>query len=397
MSGGAGRAARALAGLLLALTSVIAGHPAVPHPPRDAAAAPPPSLIPDQYIVRLQPAANPDKVAAGLGVKPIYTYSKIMKGFTALMTAGQLGGLRRHPDVAEIEQDGRIRHLDLHPVIPLPPPLVPALSWANDRINQRSLPLDGSFHTHHDGAGVTAYIVDSGIDTAQPAFTGRLDPGYSSIRDGRGTGDCAGQGTLVAGIVAGTSWGVAPKARLAPVRVLDCAGNGTFGGMIAGFDWIAGHLRRPAVVNVSVSGLRSAVANDAAKTLSDLGAFVVASGGDQSGDACTASPGSASGVVTVAASSIEDAPAPGGNAGPCVDLYAPGVGIVSAAAGGGEARGSGSGYAAPYVTATAALLKQAYGDSSTVTVRNWLVGHATSALRDVPAGTPDRLLYIDDL
>ncbi|MFC4592497.1 S8 family peptidase [Sphaerisporangium corydalis] len=361
--------------------------------------AAPPAAVPGQYIITLRPDGRLDDVAALAGVQPIYRYTKVMNGFAARMTAEQISRLRRQPEVASIEQDGRIEELELHTPEAVVPPIVPtALSWGRDRIDQRKLPLNGTFKINHDGDGVTAYMVGSGISPSQGEFTGRLDKGYSAIIDGHGTDDCLGQGTFVAGIVGGATQGVAPKVRMVPVRVLDCDGKGTFAGMIAALDWVAGTIQKPAVVNVSVGGQKSYAANDAANELAGLGAFIAAAAGDRSSDACEISPAGAPGIITVAASTIKDTPAPFSNTGPCVDLYAPGVDIVSSAKSGGLRRGSGTAYATPFVTGVAALLKQTYGASTATTTRNWITGNATTdALHGVHPDTPNRLLFTGDL
>ncbi|MFC4592498.1 S8 family serine peptidase [Sphaerisporangium corydalis] len=137
-----------------------------------------------------------------------------------------------------------------------------------------------------------------------------------------------------------------------------------YSGVIAGLDWIAAHVRRPAVANIFIGGARSSAVDDAANELSSLGVFIVAAAGDRSIDACDVSPASSPGTLAVAASSPGDTFAPGGNTGHCVDLFAPGVNVTSARMGGGISRATGSAFAAPYVTGVAALFKQAHGDAS---------------------------------
>ncbi len=102
----------------------------------------------------------------------------------------------------------------------------PAHSWGLDRIDQRHLPLDNDFSVNHSGQGVTAYIVDSGIDFNHMDFGGRARPGFDAINDGRNGADCNGHGTHVAGTVGGTTFGVARKVSLISVRVLNCEGRG---------------------------------------------------------------------------------------------------------------------------------------------------------------------------
>ena len=101
---------------------------------------------------------------------------------------------------------------------------------------------------------MTAYIVDTGIRATNTQFGGRVSTGFTAINDGRGTDDCNGHGTHVAGTVGGSTYGVAKQVRLVPVRVLDCTGSGTTSGVIAGLDWIRANHATPAVANMSLGG-----------------------------------------------------------------------------------------------------------------------------------------------
>ncbi|GII77644.1 hypothetical protein Sru01_26260 [Sphaerisporangium rufum] len=357
----------------------------------------------DRYIVRLTEDARPASVLSRLGLRPVYVYTKVMNGFAVPLTAQQLTVMLRQPEVTAIESDGVVRA----PAAPGPavrPPApgaartAPTTSWGLDRIDQRALPLDGSFRAVHRGAGVTAYVVGTGIDPRGGDLAGRVDPGYSVVADGLGSGDCGGQGTFAAGILGGTRSGVAPAVRLVPVRVLGCGGTGTYSAAIAGLEWIAGNLRRPAVAVLTFSGPESPMLNDAANGLTYLTILLAGGAGDGGADACDTSPGSAAGPLTIAASTETDRPAAFSGRGPCVDVYAPGVDVASAGPGGAVRQGSGTGYAAAYAAGTAALFKDLYGDASSVTVIRWITGNATTgALRDVPAATPNRLLFTDGL
>src|SRR5262249_20845099 len=136
-----------------------------------------------------------------------------------------------------------------------------ASTWGLDRIDQRNLPLDGQFTTLGDGAGATAYIMDTGIDYAHSEFGGRAVPGYDATGDGPNGQDREGHGTHVAGTVGGATYGVAPKATLVSVGVLDCSGSGTWAQIIAGLDWVADNAKQPAVLNASLGGNSSPAVN----------------------------------------------------------------------------------------------------------------------------------------
>ncbi|WP_424534373.1 S8 family peptidase [Sphaerisporangium viridialbum] len=379
-------------------TTAHAGTTAPPRPPVKVTMAPASSGIPGQYIVRLQPGANTFGVVVPVGVRPLYTYQRVVNGFAARMTPAQLNQLRIHPSVAAIEEDALAYAFGsprpAGPVMRRVPPAAPTTSWGLDRIDQRRLPLNHLFSPVHTGAGVTAYMIDSGIDPANTQFTGRLVPGYSTVNDGYGTNDCLGHGTMTAGIVGGTTWGVAHAVKLSPVRVLGCDGSGAFSQIIAGFDWVAAHAVKPAVANASLGGPRSDAANAAATALADSGVFVSVAAGNSSVDACGISPASAPRVLTVGASTITDTFASFSNVGACVDMIAPGANITSARKGGGSTSGSGTSFASPYATGVGALFKQTYGDYDTATVLRWLISATTpNVLTGVPSGTGNKLLY----
>ncbi|WP_181871424.1 S8 family peptidase [Sphaerisporangium album] len=374
-----------------------AGTAAVRRTAIEVTVPPAASAVPGQYIVTLKPGALSSGVMAPSGVRPLYIYERVINGFTARMTLAQLNEMRTHPDVAAIEQDAVARAVDVPRGFAGPitrvPPAAPTTSWGLDRIDQRRLPLNRVYNAAHTGAGVTAYIVDSGIDKTNSQFTGRIAPGYSTVDDGNGTNDCLGHGTMTAGIVGGTTWGVARSVKLSPVRVLGCDGFGTFSQIIAGFDWVAAHAVKPAVANMSLGGPKSAAANAAATALADSGVFVSVAAGNSADDACDFSPAGASRVLTVGASAGDDTLSGFSNVGPCVDLFAPGTDVVSARMGGGSAQGSGTSFASPYVAGVGALFKQTYGDYPTATVLKWINDASTSGVLKGLHGANDRLLY----
>jgi subtilisin family serine protease len=208
--------------------------------------------------------------------------------------------------------------------------------WGLDRIDQESLPLNSKYIFDSTGKGVDAYIVDTGI-YAHSDFSGRLKPGYSAIADGYGTSDCTGHGTHVAGILGGSTHGVAKEVNLIPVRVLNCEGAGSSSTVISGINWIISHHQAgvPAVVNMSLGGdndpaLSAAVTN----LLNDGVTVVVASGNggeDRIGDdACSQTPANTPGTITVNSLDRNDQDSTFSNFGLCTDIYAPGEAILSA-------------------------------------------------------------------
>ncbi|MEU8306752.1 S8 family peptidase [Actinomadura sp. NPDC048955] len=338
--------------------------------------------IAGQYIVTLKPGVSIVATVSEHGIKTMYRYGRVLNGFAAKLDSRKLAKLRGAPGVVRIEQDAVVRADGTQQNPP---------SWGLDRIDQTALPLSHSYTYNATGAGVYAYIIDTGIHAAHPQFGGRASNVYDAL--GGNGADCNGHGTHVAGTVGSTSYGVAKNVYLRGVRVLNCQGSGTSSGVIAGMNWVAGHRSRPAVANMSLGGGYSSSMNSAADNLASSGVFLAVAAGNDGRNACDYSPGSAANTTTVAASTITDARASYSNYGSCVDLYAPGSSITSTWLNGGTNTISGTSMATPHVTGVAALYKAANGDASFGTVRSWLVSNAVSGvISGNPAGTPNRLL-----
>jgi subtilisin family serine protease len=343
--------------------------------------------VPDQYIVTLKPGtASAVRITQQLGVTPLHEYSRVLRGFTARLTASQLATVRGLPDVAAVEQDAVVT------AGPLRANRAPAYSWGLDRIDQPYLPLNQQFNVNSSGSGATAYVLDTGIDYAHPEFGGRARPGFDAMGDGRNGQDCNGHGTHVAGTVGGANFGVARQASLVSVRVLGCDGRGSLGGMIAGMDWVANNARQPAVLNGSLGGPRSDAVNQAATALSDSGVLPVVAAGNDSVDACNVSPASAARVLTVGATDYQDRETGFSNYGPCLDMYAPGAAIVSARLGGGSVALNGTSMASPHVAGVATLLKARYPAATPAQVYTWLVEQSVKDVLTVSKSSPDRLV-----
>src|SRR5262249_12309280 len=151
------------------------------------------------------------------------------------------------------------------------------------------------------GAGVSAYILDTGIRTSHTEFGGRASVGYDAFNDGKNGQDCNGHGTHVAATVGGSSYGVAKKVHLYAVRVLNCSGSGTAAGIIGGIDWVTAHHHSPAVANMSLGGGKSAAVNEAVDSSAAAGVVYVVAAGNSNANACNYSPASAAFAITVAA------------------------------------------------------------------------------------------------
>ncbi|MFM8625326.1 MAG: S8 family serine peptidase [Actinomycetota bacterium] len=350
-------------------------------------------VIPGRWIVQFSSETAASTAAASLAGSVNASFTDAIDGFVADLTDGQVTTLRSNPSVVSIEPDRVVVVDDTQS----------NATWGLDRIDQRSLPLDMRYTFDQTGAGVTAYIIDTGVYSAHNEFTGRMSAGYTAISDGKGTEDCHGHGTHVAGTVAGTTYGVAKRATVVPVRVLGCTGSGSFSGVIAGLDWIVGHHQpgAPAVANMSLGGGFSGTVNAAVSRATDDGVTVVVAAGNSNVNACTASPASAASAITVGATTSTDARASFSNWGECLDVFAPGSSILSAyhllngvlnpAA---TRIMSGTSMASPHVAGVAALYLSTNPSATPATVASTLSAAATPGIVTNPGtGSPNLLSY----
>ena len=313
-----------------------------------------------------------------------HVYKNALNGFSIEMSEKEAEAMSQDYRVLFVEEDGMM-YADATQNNP---------PWGLDRIDQRNRPLSGTYTYNFTGAGVRAYIIDTGIRTTHTQFGGRASNVFDAF--GGNGADCNGHGTHVSGTVGGSTYGVAKSALLRGVRVLDCNGSGPTSGVIAGVDWVRTNHIAPAVANMSLGGGVSTALDTAVNNLSNAGVTIAVAAGNSNANACNSSPARAANAITVGSTTTTDARSSFSNFGTCLDLFAPGSGILSAwfSSNTATATLSGTSMASPHVAGVAALYKQANPSASATTIRNAIVNNATTnVVTNAGTGSPNRLLY----
>jgi len=359
-------------------------------------------VIPGRFIVKLKDGVsskafvnskslrNNNGVLADLKSNVEFTYDTAFNGFSAGLDDTQLRSLDALAEVEYIEPDQIMTASGL---------VQSGSAWGLARTSSRSS-LSGSnynfYYKSSQGTGATVYVIDTGINIAHRDFAGRAVFGYSSIT-GESTDDLNGHGTHVAGTVGGDEFGIAKKATLVAVKVLNRSGSGSNAGVVAGIDWVARNAPKTrAVINMSLGGGASTATDDAVANAVRQGITTVVAAGNSNANACNYSPARAATAITVAASDVNDRSATFTNNGRCVDVYAPGVSVKSAWIGSATATNtiSGTSMASPHVAGLAAYLIREYDFTTPAQVELKILEKSTlNSISSVPAGTPNVLIF----
>lgn len=351
-----------------------------------------------QYIVVFKdtvedPQGELRSLNRGGGMKVKFVYDSALKGFAAEIPDAAVNALRNNPRVDYIEQDQWFSIQATQTAVP---------SWGLDRVDQTNNTFNTTYNYSHDGSGVTAYVIDTGIRATHQEFrnaagASRVQAGYAAITGG--TADCNGHGTHVAGTIGGTTVGVAKNITLVPVRVLDCAGSGTASAMVAGINWVITNAKgKIAVANMSISGGASSTVDKAVQNAIKTGIVFTVSAGNNNKDASLYSPARVAEAITVGATSNTDTRASFSNYGARVDIFAPGASIYSAWYSGDTTyrTSSGTSMASPHVAGAVALLLQetnlSVASTTPGTIQSRLLADSETDLTLNTSGNPNNFV-----
>ncbi|MGW4870377.1 S8 family peptidase [Streptomyces chartreusis] len=384
----------------LATAALVGGLTALPAQAAPAEgnvlAAGSPTAVKDSYIVTLKKsvglkassAAGRDLVAEyGGTVKK--TFTKALNGYSAALSATEARRLAADPAVASVEQNQRVRLADTTQT---------SAPWGLDRIDQAALPLSGTY-TYPDsaGSGVTAYVIDTGVRITHQQISGRATYGYDAVDGDTTASDGNGHGTHVATTIAGSTYGVAKKAKIVAVRVLDNSGSGTTAGVIAGIDWVTDNHSGPSVANLSLGGGASTTLDTAVRNSIASGVTYAVAAGNSSANASSYSPARVTEAITVGATTSSDARASYSNYGSVLDIFAPGSSITAGWNTSDTATNtiSGTSMATPHVAGAAAIYLAGHTSATPAAVASALTGGATAnAVTSPGSGSPNRLLKL---
>lgn len=356
--------------------------------PRDS------KLIADKFIVKLRPEASKadlEEAKALLAKTPDYDYEfGGFNGFAGSISPSTVSKLQALDAVEWISQDAEVHTQDWQ--------FDSGAPWGLGRISHVDRGNTTYVYDSSSGEGTCSYIIDTGIFVDHPEFEGRAEWLENFTGDGQDS-DGNGHGTHVAGTVGSVTYGVAKKTKLYAVKVLDAGGSGTFAGVIAGINFAAQDQQtrdcpRGSVANMSLGGGRNTAVNEAVAAGVAAGLFFSVAAGNNNRDATNYSPASEPTAFTVGATDVNDAKASFSNYGAGVDVYAPGVAVLSTWNNGGTNSISGTSMAAPHVAGLAAYLLGFEADLTTDTVGPRIVELSSQGkITGLPSGTPNLLAF----
>ncbi|MFF4630800.1 S8 family peptidase [Streptomyces griseorubiginosus] len=391
---------RLAATTVLATTALVGGLTTLPAQAAPAEgrvlAAGSPTAVKDSYIVTLKKNAGFKAASSeGKGLIKEYggtvgkTFGSALNGYTATLSATEAKRLAADPSVAAVEQNQTVHLADT---------TQSSAPWGLDRIDQAALPLSGTY-TYPDsaGSGVTAYVIDTGVRITHSQISGRASYGYDAVDGDTTAADGNGHGTHVATTIAGSTYGVAKKAKIVAVRVLDNAGSGTTAGVIAGIDWVTNNHSGPSVANLSLGGGASSTLDTAVRNSIASGVTYAIAAGNSSANASSYSPARVTEAITVGATTSTDARASYSNYGSVLDIFAPGSSITAGWYTSDTATNtiSGTSMATPHVAGAAAVYLAGHTSATPAQVATALVNGATSnAVTSPGSGSPNKLLKL---
>ncbi|MFJ8112982.1 S8 family peptidase [Streptomyces sp. NPDC096132] len=391
---------RTAAATVAAAAALVGGLTALPAQAAPAEgkvlAANSPTAVKDSYIVTLKSQAG-FKASSTTGKDLIKeyggsvkkTFTSALNGYSATLSAAEARRLAADPAVAGVEQDQTVQLADT---------TQSSAPWGLDRIDQAALPLSGTY-TYPDtaGSGVTAYVIDTGVRITHSQISGRASYGYDAVDGDTTASDGNGHGTHVATTIAGSTYGVAKKANIVAVRVLNNSGSGTTAGVIAGIDWVTANHSGPSVANMSLGGSASTSLDTAVANSIASGVTYAVAAGNSSANASSYSPARVSAAITVGATTSTDAKASYSNYGSVLDTFAPGSSITAGWYTSDTATNtiSGTSMATPHVAGAAAVYLAGHTSATPAQVASALTaGATTGVVTSAGTGSPNRLLKL---
>ncbi|MFE9727799.1 S8 family peptidase [Streptomyces sp. NPDC005794] len=348
------------------------------------------TAVSGSYIVMLDEKADKADLAKQYGGTLQRNYKSAINGFSANgLSETEAKRLAADPAVSKVVQNKKFH---INATQDNPP------SWGLDRIDQAEAAGDDAY-TYPDAAGgdVTAYVIDTGVRVTHNDFEGRATSGFDAVDNDDDADDGNGHGTHVAGTIAGASHGVAKKAKIVAVRVLDDAGSGTTEQVVAGIDWVTANHEGPSVANMSLGGSADPALDAAVQKAIASGVTFAVAAGNESSDAGEGSPSRVPEAITVASSTVDDEQSSFSNFGSVVDIYAPGSDITSTwnDSDDGTNTISGTSMATPHVVGAAAVYLGGHPDATPEEVATALTDGATpDAITNATEGTANKLLKV---